>query len=77
MNGKKAKALRREAKAATEGQPAQAYLSKQFQKVKDVKVLDEKTQKPVKQKVRITTTSIKLDPASTKGAYRLLKKGRI
>lgn len=64
MRGATAKALRRSAKAATVGAPAVRY---QHEK--------RTTQREVKgQQVRITTTTVVLDPASTKGAYRALKR---
>lgn len=64
MRGATAKALRRQARAATEGAP-------------EVRFMHEKrtTQRGVKgQQVRVTTTTVVLDPASTKGAYRALKR---
>lgn len=87
MRGKVAKALRRQARAATEGAPEAAYLSRQHVKEKLVPVINKITGlpefekgkfgargKPLLQKARIITEEVRLDPNSTKGHYRQLKR---
>lgn len=101
MRGATAKALRRRARAATEGAPAKAYLSRQHVRTREVEQEVEhdgpvegetkvrtrivngvmKFLKLEKKTLRVTSTEVRLDPASTKGYYKHLKrqfkKGRI
>lgn len=81
MNGRTAKALRREAKAATQGAPERAYLERKHSRNKKVPkrnklgdVVKDANGKPVMIEVRITATEQRLDPTSTKGYYRQLKR---
>lgn len=75
MRGTVAKALRRQARATTEGNPAVAYLSRGHVKEVPTTYTDKRG---VEQKGtrRITTTEVRLDPDSTKGKYRELKRAR-
>lgn len=91
MRGKVCKALRRQARAETEGNPAVAYLSRQGRRERVVeRTVEARAGEPgafsravrgvrrwfkkVPQKIRITSEEIRLDPNSTKGRYRWLKK---
>ena len=73
MRGKVAKALRRQARAATEGQPEVAYLSRGHVREVPTSYTDKRGVLQFGTK-RITTTEVWLDPNSTKGHYRQLKK---
>lgn len=72
MRGKVAKALRRQARLMTQGAPSVAYLERGHTTLKPTTYIDNRG---VEQKgtVRTVTTEVRLDPASTKGAYRQLK----
>lgn len=73
MNGKRAKTLRRQARLATEGLPAKAYQPEQHVVTKEIDMV--KDGEKTRQRVRVTTTSMKLAHESTRGAYQALKKG--
>ena len=90
MRGTVAKALRRQARAATEGMPAKAYVSRHHSRDKVVKnaVPAEASEKGFfklvngikrwmkteQQIMRTTTEEVRLDPKSTRGTYVALKR---
>lgn len=90
MRGAKAKALRRLARKATEGAPSRAYFSRQHTRTRVVKSVVEakpeekgflklvggaiKRMKRVERTVRVTSEEMRLDPVSTKGFYKHLKR---
>lgn len=65
MRGKVAKALRRQARAATQGAPERAYLTRNHTRTKELSD---------GRHVKFTTQEQRLDPESTQGYYKQLKK---
>lgn len=84
MRGKLAKALRRQARAVTEGAPAKAYLSRQHERTIEVPVRDKHGRlvpesaalgsKTVMQRVKVSSYEMRLDVNFTHGAYKALKR---